>query len=55
MDPMDLINYSLFTGVCHADELMYLFNLDLPLILCDVGQVFGNYGLNWSCDFLYAL
>ena len=22
-------------GMCHADELMYLFKLELPLVLCD--------------------
>lgn len=24
-------------GVCHADELMYIFNVELPLALCDLG------------------
>jgi len=40
----------MFSGVCHADELMYLFNLDLPLVLCDVGEVFGNcFGFFDNC------
>jgi len=26
-------------GVCHADELMYLFDMELPLVLCDVAQI----------------
>ena len=24
-------------GVCHADELMYIFDVELPLALCDLG------------------
>lgn len=28
-------------GVCHADELMYLFNVNLPLLLCNSADVFG--------------
>ncbi|TRY73092.1 hypothetical protein TCAL_02196 [Tigriopus californicus] len=28
-------------GVCHADELMYLFNVNLPLLLCNTADVFG--------------
>ena len=30
-------------GVCHADELMYLFKLQLPLILCDAATTMGNF------------
>ena len=26
-------------GVCHADELMYIFDVELPIILCDAGQL----------------
>ena len=26
-------------GVCHADELMYLFDVELPLALCDLGKL----------------
>jgi len=26
-------------GVCHGDELIYLFNLELPLALCDISLV----------------
>jgi hypothetical protein len=43
----------MFSGVCHADELMYLFNLDLPLVLCDIGEVFGNcFGFFDNCFLL---
>eukprot|EP00095_Tigriopus_kingsejongensis_P005622 maker-scaffold335_size202896-snap-gene-1.19 protein:Tk05622 transcript:maker-scaffold335_size202896-snap-gene-1.19-mRNA-1 annotation:"hypothetical protein DAPPUDRAFT_240263" len=27
------------SGVCHADELMYLFNINLPLLLCNIEEV----------------
>ena len=30
------------TGVCHADELMYIFNLNLPFVLCDISDLFGK-------------
>ena len=26
-------------GVCHADELMYLFNLNIPIALCDLNYL----------------
>jgi len=26
-------------GVCHADELMYIFDMELPVLLCDVPQL----------------
>ena len=26
-------------GVCHADDLMYIFNLDVPLVLCNLEEV----------------
>ena len=26
-------------GVCHGDELLYLFDAELPLAFCDVGAV----------------
>ena len=26
-------------GVCHADDLMYVFNLDIPLVLCNLQEV----------------
>ena len=29
-------------GVCHADELMYLFNMNLPLVLCDAKEFIGK-------------
>ena len=30
-------------GVCHADELMYLFNLNLPIVLCDLEYLSSKY------------
>lgn len=30
-------------GVCHADELMYLFNLNLPIVLCDLDYLMGKF------------
>ena len=29
-------------GVCHADELMYLFNLNIPIAFCDLQYFSGN-------------
>ncbi len=28
-------------GVSHADELLYLFNIRLPLVLCDLEPLMG--------------
>lgn len=28
--------YGTDPGVCHADDLLYLFKLDLPIVLCDI-------------------
>ena len=29
-------------GVCHADELMYIFDIELPLLLCDLGDIVAS-------------
>merc|ERR1712127_1158975 len=26
-------------GVCHGDELLYLFNMEFPLVTCDIGPL----------------
>jgi hypothetical protein len=26
-------------GTSHADELMYLFDVELPILLCDIGEL----------------
>jgi hypothetical protein len=26
-------------GTSHADELMYLFDVELPIVLCDIGEL----------------
>merc|ERR1711990_1397846 len=36
-------------GVCHGDELIYLFNLELPLALCDISLI--TAGLNECLNF----
>ena len=30
-------------GVCHADELIYIFDIELPLLLCDVSEVVTDF------------
>jgi hypothetical protein len=30
-----------FAGVCHADELMHLFNVPIPIVLCDLTDFVG--------------
>ena len=30
------------SGVCHGDELIYMFDMELPLLLCDIGAVLGD-------------
>jgi len=30
-------------GVCHADELMYIFDMELPVLLCDVPQLLTDF------------
>ena len=30
-------------GVCHADELMYIFDMELPLMLCDLGSLLADF------------
>ena len=37
-----LICHLYVAGVCHADELMYIFNLNLPFVLCDITDLFGK-------------
>ena len=29
-------------GVCHGDELIYMFDMELPLLLCDINQLLGD-------------
>jgi len=48
----DVTKRNIFTGVCHADELMYLFNMDLPFILCDVGEIFGKRTHHFEKNYL---
>jgi len=38
LDPTKKANVSR-PGVCHGDELLYLFNAEFPLVFCDVGAV----------------
>ncbi len=35
------------SGVCHGDELMYLFDARLPLVLCHLEPMIGNF--NQDC------
>ncbi|CAB4055582.1 Cholinesterase 1,Acetylcholinesterase,Cholinesterase 2,Pyrethroid hydrolase Ces2a,Acetylcholinesterase 1 [Lepeophtheirus salmonis] len=39
-------------GACHADELMYMFDYEIPLVLCDI-QEFINNAVDYisCCDF----
>ena len=29
-------------GVCHGDELMYLFDVNLPIVICNTEKFFGE-------------
>ena len=33
--------YFLISGVCHGDDMMYIFNYRIPFLLCDVAEVGG--------------
>merc|ERR1712150_295304 len=30
-------------GVCHADDMMYIFNLDVPLVLCNLQEIMPTF------------
>ena len=45
---MIIIELIFFIGVCHADDLMYIFNLDIPLVLCNLQEVMRKYKLHFD-------
>ena len=44
-------------GVCHGDDLMYIFNFELPIALCDSSKTVGKPRVRYfhiTSDILYA-
>ena len=42
-----LMNFA-FLGASHADDLLYLFNMNLPVVMCDLPSFLVGLSASWA-------
>lgn len=45
---MSNLKKSQFVGASHADDLLYIFNLNLPIVLCDLQTFFVGLSQHYA-------